>query len=335
MGVEMKSQEKGNDMFITSMDTFTTTLTKMFLKPWLLLPMAIRLTSYHDKLRAAVDYMNSFGNELVTRKTKEYRERNEGTSETTGQSEVSIKEEHPSLIDSIIQSIETKKCHFANDEVVGEINFMIWAGMDTTSTSLSFTMMLLGFHQDVQRKVLEELDAVFGYDVDRSVSMEDLNNLKYTEQVIKESLRLYPVVPFVPRNTTEDIKITNYTLPKGYEFDPENFSPERSKGRHPYSFLPFSGGLRKCVGYRYAMFQMKIVLATILRHFTVHPACDIKEMDQKAAEIAQTRESLRLSDNLVENMVAYLAHVVHRRSSRELLPPTTVAPEGVRVFVFL
>nr|CAD7404719.1 unnamed protein product [Timema poppensis] len=260
MGVEMKSQEKGNDMFITSMDTFTTTLTKMFLKPWLLLPMAIRLTSYHDKLRAAVDYMNSFGNELVTRKTKEYRERNEGTSETTGQSEVSIKEEHPSLIDSIIQSIETKKCHFANDEVVGEINFMIWAGMDTTSTSLSFTMMLLGFHQDVQRKVLEELDAVFGDDVERSVSMEDLNNLKYTEQVIKESLRLYPVVPFVPRNTTEDIKITNYTLPKGCdllfniyslhrnpktfpnpdEFDPENFSPERSKGRHPYSFLPFS-----------------------------------------------------------------------------------------------
>nr|CAD7450796.1 unnamed protein product [Timema bartmani] len=153
-------------------------------------------------------------------------------------------------------------------------------------------MMLLGFHQDVQRKVLEELDAVFGEDLERSVSMEDLNNLKYTEQVIKESLRLYPVVPFVPRNTTEDIKITNYTLPKGCdllfniyslhrnpkiypnpdEFDPENFSPERSKGRHPYSFLPFSGGLRKCVGYKYAMLQMKIVLATVLRHFTIQPA---------------------------------------------------------------
>nr|CAD7449177.1 unnamed protein product [Timema bartmani] len=174
------------------------------------------------------------------------------------------------------------------------------AGMETTATSLSFTMMLLGFHQDVQRKVQEELDAVFGDDVERSVSMEDLNNLEYIEQVIKESLRLYPVVPIVQRTPTEDIKITSHNIPKGCdvkfniysfhcnpkiypnpdEFDPENFSPERSKGRHPYSFLPFSGGLRKCVGYKYAMFQIKVVLATVLRHFTVHPACDRKEIDR-------------------------------------------------------
>nr|CAD7456858.1 unnamed protein product [Timema tahoe] len=157
-----------------------------------------------------------------------------------------------------------------------------------------------GFHQDVQRKVLEELDAVFGDDVERSVTIEDLNNLKYIEQVIKESLRLYPVVPFVPRTSTKDIEINGYTIPKGCdvffniyslhrnpkiypnpdEFDPENFSPERSKGRHPYSFLPFSGGMRKCVGYKYAMLQMKVVLATVLRHFTVHPGCDRKEIER-------------------------------------------------------
>nr|CAD7200273.1 unnamed protein product [Timema douglasi] len=79
--------------------------------------------------------------------------------------------------------------------------------------------------------------------------MEDLNSLQYTEQVIKESLRLYPAVPFVPRTSTEDIEINGYTIPKGCdvmfsiyslhrnpkiypnpdEFDPENFSPERSK----------------------------------------------------------------------------------------------------------
>nr|CAD7200659.1 unnamed protein product [Timema douglasi] len=211
----------------------------------------------------------------------------------------------------MIPLIENNECSFSKKEVTGEINFMLWAEMDTTSTSLSFTMMLLGFHQDVQRKVLEELDAVFGDDVERSVTMEDLNNLKYTEQVIKESLCLYPVVPFVPRTSTEDIEINGYTIPKGCdvffniyylhrnpkiypnpdEFDPENFSPERSKGRHPYSFLPFSGGLRKCVGYKYPMFQMKIVLATVLRHFTVHPACDRKEIDRWEFTVVKCRVS--------------------------------------------
>nr|CAD7452397.1 unnamed protein product [Timema tahoe] len=245
-------------------------------------------------------YMNSFCNELITRKTKEYRERINQQVSTRVDSDSSPKKDVPSLIDSMIQTIEHNERPFSRKEIIGEINITIMAGMETTATSLSFTMMLLGFHQDVQRKVQEELDAVFGDDVERSISMEDINNLKYIEQVIKESLRLYPVIPFVPRTSTGDIKITSHTIPKGCdvlfgiyslhrnpkiypnpdEFDPENFSAERSKGRHPYSFLPFSGGLRKCIGYKYAMFQMKVVLATVLRHFTVHPACERKEMER-------------------------------------------------------
>nr|CAD7442940.1 unnamed protein product [Timema bartmani] len=236
--------------------------------------------------------INLASNKLFIKRTKEYRSRIDQKVSTRVDSDSSLKKDRPSLIDSMIQMIEHNERPFSRKEIIGEINWTIMAGLDTTSTSLSFTMMLLGFHQDVQRKVQEELDAVFGDDVERSVSMEDLNNLKYIEQVIKESLRLYPVVPFVPRTPTEDIKITNHTIPKGCdvmfniyslhrnpkiypnpdEFDPENFSPERSKGRHPYSFLPFSGGLRKCVGYKYAMLQIKVVLATVLRHFIVHPA---------------------------------------------------------------
>nr|CAD7201301.1 unnamed protein product [Timema douglasi] len=438
MGFESNSQKKKHEEYIESLTTYLYIFTNMVMKPWLLIPILFRLTSNHKKMTKSRVFMNMFCDEIVSKKTKDYRE----------QSKDIKKEEHlesftkinrPTLLESMIQLIENNECSFSKKEVTGEINFMLWAGMDTTSTSLSFTMMLLGFHQDVQRKVHEELDAVFGDDMERSVSMEDLNNLQYTEQVIKESLRLYPAVPFVPRTSTEDIEINGYTIPKGCdvifniyylhrnpkiypnpdefdpenfsperskgrhpykvtgeinfmlwagmdttstslsftmmllgfhqdvqrkvheeldavfgddmersvsmedlnnlqyteqvikeslrlypavpfvprtstedieingytipkgcdvifniyylhrnpkiypnpdEFDPENFSPERSKGRHPYSFLPFSGGLRKCVGYKYAMIQMKIVLATVLRHFTVHPACDKKEMEQ-------------------------------------------------------
>nr|CAD7434684.1 unnamed protein product [Timema monikensis] len=153
--------------------------------------------------------IQSFGNEIFIKKTKEYREKINQQVSTRVTSDSSPNKDRPSLINSMIHMIENNECVLTQKEIIGEINWTIIAGMETTAISLSFTMMLLGFHQDVQRKAQQELDALFGDDVERSVSMEDINSLKYTEQVIKESLRLYPVAPFLPRTSTEDIEITN------------------------------------------------------------------------------------------------------------------------------
>ncbi|XP_008336093.1 cytochrome P450 4V2-like [Cynoglossus semilaevis] len=124
---------------------------------------------------------------------------------------------------------------------------------------------------------------------DRPVNTDDLKKLKYLECVIKEALRLFPSVPFFARTICEDCHIKGFKIPKGAnaiivtyalhrdpryfpepeEFRPERFLPENSVGRPPYAYIPFSAGLRNCIGQRFALMEEKVVLSSILRKFTI------------------------------------------------------------------
>ncbi|KAF2891135.1 hypothetical protein ILUMI_15038, partial [Ignelater luminosus] len=116
-------------------------------------------------------------------------------------------------------------------------------------------------------KVVEELHSIFGDDKDRPETHRDLQGMKYLEAVIKETLRIYPTVPFFSRNVNEDIEYEGIILPKNAtlqvfvyglhrnpdvfpdpeRFDPERFTQENQRNRHPYAYLPFSAGPRNCI----------------------------------------------------------------------------------------
>lgn len=148
-------------------------------------------------------------------------------------------------------------------------------------------MHCIGLHPEVQEKLHAEMDCIFGDDSERPVTAEDLRQMTYLEMVIKESLRLYPAGPFFARHLAEDVTTNGYLLPKGtvvwlcilslhlneevfpepMRFDPERFSPAQARGRHPYAYLPFSGGPRGCLGQKFAMMEEKIILANVVRKF--------------------------------------------------------------------
>ncbi|XP_076636959.1 cytochrome P450 4g15-like [Colletes latitarsis] len=188
--------------------------------------------------------------------------------------------------------------NLTDEEVKEEVDTIMFEGHDTTAAGSSFVLCALGIHQAIQERVYDELDEIFEGS-NRPCTFQDTLRMKYLERVILETLRLFPPVPAIARMLKEDVQIAtkNYVLPKGstvlispYKvhrleefypnadvFDPDNFLPERMQNRHYYSFIPFSAGPRSCVGRKYAMLKLKVLLSTILRNYRV--LSDLTEKD--------------------------------------------------------
>ncbi|XP_050528839.1 cytochrome P450 4g15-like [Daktulosphaira vitifoliae] len=178
----------------------------------------------------------------------------------------------------------------SDKEVREQVDTIMFEGHDTTAAGSSFFLCLMGEYLDIQEKVVEELYSIFG-DSDRPVTFQDTLEMKFLERCIMETLRLYPPVPIIGRQLYENVKLVNGTiLPLGASiaigtlklhrdpvvfpnpdvFNPDHFLPERTASRHYYAYIPFSAGPRSCVGRKYAMLKLKIILATILRNFKVY-----------------------------------------------------------------
>jgi cytochrome P450 len=95
------------------------------------------------------------------------------------------------------------------ENILEEVETFMFAGHDTTSTTLSWTCQMIGSHPDVQKRLQDEIDSVFG-DSNRPVRYEDLKDLTYLENVIKETLRIHASVPFIGRSLSSDIEVGNH-----------------------------------------------------------------------------------------------------------------------------
>ncbi|CAG5019609.1 unnamed protein product [Parnassius apollo] len=177
---------------------------------------------------------------------------------------------------------------FSNQDGKDHVNNLIVAGYDTIATNLVITLILIGSYKEVQDKIYNELEEVFGQS-DRDVEKQDLPRLTYLEAVIKESLRLYPISPVITRLIDKDLKLKNYTLYSGkicllfiygahrhpaWGDDANDFKPDRwlnpeTLPKNPNLFMPFSLGKRNCIGKAYAMMWLKTIISHFLRKFQV------------------------------------------------------------------
>jgi cytochrome P450 len=161
-----------------------------------------------------------------------------------------------------------------DQELRDELLTLLVAGHETTATSLSWAMERLTRHPAALQRLTEEVRA---------------GEEEYVDAVIRETLRLRPVLPFVVRRLTQPQTIAGYDLPAGTNVapsiqlihrrhdiypDPTAFRPERWLGvrPNPYTFLPFGGGVRRCLGAAFAETEMRAVLAEIVSHVRLRPA---------------------------------------------------------------
>ncbi|WOJ88120.1 cytochrome P450 [Methylocapsa polymorpha] len=178
----------------------------------------------------------------------------------------------------------------AQDESDGAVSANDWryqamtvfvAGYETTALTLTWALYLISENPDVEAKLAAELNAVLAGQPPRAA---DVPKLRYTEMIVKETLRLYPPVWLLgPRTCIEDFEVGGYRLPAGstilispwvtqrdprnFEhpqiFDPDRWADESMKQTPKFAYFPFSGGERQCIGKSYAMMEAVLVLATI------------------------------------------------------------------------
>jgi len=174
-------------------------------------------------------------------------------------------------------------------DLLHNMQFFIVAGHETTALALAWALFLLANDEDAQSRAAAEARATVG---DRLGTADDLTRTPFIEQVLQETLRLYPPVALLARNVLESNRIYDREIRPGdtvflniyalhrhrlwWEnpgaFDPDNFTPEKVAARDRYLHLPFGAGPRICVGANFAMMQARIVLTTLLSRFTFAPA---------------------------------------------------------------
>ena len=166
-----------------------------------------------------------------------------------------------------------------------EVLTIFAAGHETTANAMSWTFYLLARHPEVESQLQAELDEALDA---RPPELSDLASLRYTEAVVKESMRMYPPVPTFGREAAEDQELGGYELRKGtqvivsqwvthrdprYFDDPELFRPERwldgsTDGIPKYAYFPFGGGPRQCIGKGFAEMEAALLLASLSRRYS-------------------------------------------------------------------
>lgn len=202
-------------------------------------------------------------------------------------------EERSDLLSLLVASRDEDGTSMNEKQIRDEVFTLFFAGHETTALTLTWTLYLLAQNPDVERQLLEEIKQVLS---GNSPTVKDYPRLKFTEKVIKESMRLRPPVWALGREAARDCTLGNYPIKKGtsvmvsqwvmhrderYFADPLQFKPERwtvefAESIPKFAYFPFGGGPRICIGNSFAMLEAVLILAAIVQRFELKTASDLQ-----------------------------------------------------------
>lgn len=210
------------------------------------------------------------------------------------------------LLSMLLAARDEDGSQMSDRQLRDEVMTLFLAGHETTALTLAWSWYLLGTHPEAEKKFHAELDEVLG---GRVPTMADLPRLRFTEQIAKESMRLYPPAYGLGREAIEDCEIGGYYVPAGTQvflfqwttqrdarfydeplaFKPERWTEEFVETLPKYAYFPFGGGPRGCIGASFAMMEIILCLATIGQKFRlelvpdhpveIYPAMSLRPKD--------------------------------------------------------
>jgi cytochrome P450 len=196
------------------------------------------------------------------------------------------------LLDLLMQMRDEDGNAMSDEQLRDEAITIMLAGHETTALALSWTLSLIASHPEVDAALQRELDEVLG---DRPLTVADIPQLRYTEMVVMEGMRLYPPAYAFGREALADCEIGGYRIAAGstlfiapwvmhrdpryfdqpLEFIPTRWANDAAKRLPRFAYFPFGGGPRVCIGNRFAMMEAVLLLACIVRRFRLEldPQC--------------------------------------------------------------
>jgi cytochrome P450 family 6 len=220
----------------------------------------------------------------VVKDTVSYREKNNYTRKDFLQLLIDLKNNELAEEDGYKHDGKT----LTIEEIAAQSFVFFVAGFETSSTTMTFALYELAKHQDIQDKVRQEIETVLAKH-EGKITYESIQEMKYMNRVIDETLRKYPPVPFLTRKCVKDYKIPDEDIiiekgttvvlsvlgihydeeyyPDPEKFDPERFTEENKNLRHHYSHIPFGEGPRLCIGMRFGLMQTKVGLTSLLKKY--------------------------------------------------------------------
>nr|XP_039255455.1 cytochrome P450 3A31-like [Styela clava] len=200
-------------------------------------------------------------------------------------------------------------------EIIGNSITMLFAGYETTSTAMSFLAYNLAQYPETQKQLQTEIDKMFEECVE--LDYDNVNQLKFLDMCLNESLRLYCPIPRNSRIAKEEVTIGGLTIPKGslvaipiyalchdpdYWEDPMEFKPERMRNMDEIDniiFQPFGCGPRNCIGMRFAMMEIKITFCKLLHQFSFEPTAETPKPPLKLKYDLTTRSKVNFNLKVV------------------------------------
>ncbi|XP_066905814.1 cytochrome P450 4c21 isoform X2 [Halyomorpha halys] len=290
MGTELNVQTNPKSVYPTSIFKMTNALMEKIINPLHSIEPFYTLSGRKKRESDLLKILYSLPLEVIRRQKDSKVDCDYGTRQSDGVYGIKKK---TAFLKFLLETKQDNGAAFETDQdILDEVITFMFEGHDTITISLTFTIWLIGTHPDVQKELYNEVTSII--QENKVPSMEDYNKMEYLERVIKESLRLYPPIPIIGREATEDVVLPSngHIIPRGAQiqlfiytlhrredlfYDADKFNPDRflTPQKHPFAYIPFSAGPRNCIGQKFAMLSLKVVISNLLLHYKIKSVGEI------------------------------------------------------------
>ncbi|XP_058448072.1 probable cytochrome P450 4d14 [Malaya genurostris] len=315
MGVQINAQQDPTNQYVCDIKRMSELILLRIFSPlssfrsiyWYFVPNAW-------EQRRLIHRLHQFTDSVINQRREQLRNNHQLGSIKFDLDETDMYSKRKQTFLDLLLNVTVDRKPLSNLDIREEVDTFMFEGHDTTTSGISFTILQLAKHQNIQQRVYDEILSNLGRDDCKSATLtyNNLQDFKYLDMVIKESLRLLPPVSFIGRKLVEDVELNGVVVPSGVDvsvpiyvihrnpkvypdperFDPERFSDNAENRRGPYDYIPFSVGSRNCIGQRYAQMEMKITIIKLLASYQILPGETFKNIRFKSDLVLRPAEGI-------------------------------------------